>query len=62
MMNPFEDDHKLLEKLIHDMNVALGRGKDGDTEFFASYEALLPLSRDVLKREWNRVKDKIQQS
>lgn len=59
MLNAKEDDHIQLEKLIREMVSALSRGKDGDASFIASHPKVIELSRQVLKREWNRVKDPI---
>lgn len=62
MLNPQEDDHRQLEQLIRKMISSLGRGKDGDDDFYASHTAVIQLSRKVLKREWNVVKQKIELS
>jgi hypothetical protein len=59
MLNAKEDDHIQLEKLIREMVSALSSGKDGDASFIAAHPKVIELSRQVLKREWNRVKDPI---
>ena len=59
MLNAKEDDHIQLEKLIRQMVSALESGKDGDASFIAAHPKVIELSRQVLKREWNRVKDPI---
>ncbi len=62
MLNPREGDHKQLEKLIAQMINMLAQGwsKKLDTEFSACHKQVIALSRDVLKREWDRVKDRIE--
>jgi hypothetical protein len=60
MLNPKEEDHKKLEQLIHQMIASIERGKEGDNDFAATHPAVMELSRQVLKREWNRVKAPIE--
>ena len=60
MLNPKEEDHKKLEQLVRKMMAALGRGKEGDKDFVAFHPEVMRLSREVLKREWNRVKEPIE--
>ena len=62
MLNFMEDDHKKLHDLIRKMLNALDRGKEGDADFVAIHPEVLALSRDILKREWNRVKEEIPMS
>ncbi len=62
VLNPHENDHQRLEKLISQMTGMLG-GKGSatlDAEFQVCHKAVIKLSRDVLKREWNRIKDRIE--
>lgn len=59
MLNAKEDDHIQLEKLIREMVSSLERGKDGDAVFVAVHPKVIALSRQVLKREWNVVKEPI---
>ena len=59
MLNPKEDDHKHLEELIRRMISAIDHGKEGAKEFVATHPAVMKLSREVLKREWNVVKGRI---
>ena len=59
MLNPFEDDHRQLEKLVRTMVGSLERGKDKDKDFIHAHTALMELSRQVLKREWNVIKKPI---
>ena len=59
MLNFMEDDHKKLHELIRQMLNALERGKEGDRDFVATHPEVLALSRAILKREWNRVKEEI---
>jgi len=60
MLNPLEDDHKRLEQLIRKMISALERGREGEAEFVEVHPAVKDLSRQIFKREWNRVRDRIQ--
>lgn len=60
MLNPHEADHQQLEELVRKMIAALGRSKDGDQEFTETHPLVVSLSRQILKREWDRVKDEIQ--
>ena len=60
MLNPLEDDHAQLEELIRKMVSALERGREGETDFPNVHTKVMDLSRQIFKREWNRVKDKIQ--
>jgi hypothetical protein len=64
MLNPNEEDHQKLEWMIHDMMRALEALQHGDEKgretFIATHPEVIKLSRQVLKREWNRVKDKIE--
>ncbi|HEY5627672.1 MAG TPA: hypothetical protein VIR79_06980 [Nitrospira sp.] len=59
MLNAKEDDHIQLERLIREMVSSLEKGKDGDAEFTAVHRKVIALSRQVLKREWNVVKQPI---
>lgn len=59
MLNFKEDDHKKLHDLICEMLGALSRGKEGDNAFIAVHPTVMALARDILKREWNRVKEEI---
>lgn len=60
MLNPFEDNHKRLEQLIRRMISALERGREGEAEFVEVHPAVRDFSRQIFKREWNRVRDRIQ--
>lgn len=60
MLNPAEDDHQKLEKIISQLISMLSAGEpDRDREFEYCHKAVVALSRDVLKREWNSVKEPI---
>jgi len=59
MMNAEENDHKELLAIIRKMISALEKGKEGDDTFVSTHTKLLGLSQKIIKREWNRVKDKI---
>ncbi len=59
MLNFEEDDHKRLHDLIRRMLEALDTGREGDDVFIKTHPEVLALSRTILKREWNRVKEEI---
>ena len=56
MLNPKEDDHQRLAKLLHEMVGNIGSTPANKDEFLEIREKVLNLSQTVLKREWNRVK------
>ena len=60
MLNPLEDDHKRLEQLIRQMVSALEREREGEANFVEVHPTVKDLSRQIFKREWNRVRDRIQ--
>ena len=66
MLNPKEDDHSKLEQHIRAMIDALNnppmRGLDSEepVEFVVAHSRVMELSREVLKREWDRVKAPIE--
>lgn len=61
MLNPKEEDHKKLEQLIRQMIASIERGKEGgNNDFIATHPAVMEMSRQVFKREWNRVKAHIE--
>ena len=37
----------------------LGQGKEADDNFWKSHKEVIELSQQILKREWNRVKEEI---
>jgi hypothetical protein len=57
MINPKEDYHQCLVTQIKTMVESLSQGKDGDKAFFAAYETVMKTGKDVLKKEWNVVKE-----
>jgi hypothetical protein len=57
MINPKEDDHRRLVSHIRAMVESLSQGKDGDDAFFMAYETVMKTGKDVLKKEWNVVKE-----
>jgi hypothetical protein len=59
MLNAKEEDHIQLEELIREMISSLERGKEGDAAFIEIHPKVVALSRQVLKREWNVVKQPI---
>lgn len=60
MLNPKEADHIQLEKVIRRMISAVESGKDGDRDFTRVRPEVVELSRQILKREWNVVQERIQ--
>ena len=61
MLNPNEDDHQHLGALMQKMVGKIG-DQDGTHEELSTIRAdLLDLSRKILKREWDRVKEPIQE-
>ncbi|NQU44995.1 hypothetical protein HQ520_17045 [bacterium] len=60
MLNPNEEDHATLAELTGLMIRALERGREGRESFPCYHTQIMELSRRVLKREWNRVKDPIE--
>jgi uncharacterized protein YneF (UPF0154 family) len=59
MLNFKEEDHRSLHDLIRGMLNALDKGKEGENAFVAIHPQVMTLTRDILKREWNRVKEEI---
>jgi hypothetical protein len=60
MLNPNEEDHQKLEWMIDEMLKALQSGEKGRENFIATHPEVMKFSRQVFKREWNRVKDNIE--
>ena len=60
MLNPMEDDHKRLEQLIRQLISALERGREAEKGFPDLHQAVVTLSRQIFKREWNVVKERIE--
>jgi len=62
--NPNEEDHQKLEWMISTMMEGLRGLQRGDEQgrerVIAAHPEVIKLSRAVLKREWNRVKDRIE--
>jgi len=59
MLNANEEDHRRIEGLMRRMINAIECGRDGEDDFWLSHPALMNLSREVIKREWDRVKEPI---
>ena len=59
MLNPGEDDHQRLEALIRKMIAAIQYKKGQPDEFPDLHTEVVALSRRMLKREWDRVKEPI---
>jgi len=64
MLNPNEEDDQKLEWMIRTMMEGFQGLQRGDEQarqkFISAHPEVIKLSRAVLKREWNRVKDKIE--
>lgn len=61
MLNPNEEDHQKLEWMIAEMLKALqSGGEQGRADFMATHPEVMKFSRQVFKREWNRVKENIE--
>lgn len=60
MLNPAEDDHKRLEGLMRELVSAIRCDSKSEGKFPSLHCAVMELSRKVFKREWNRVKERIQ--
>lgn len=60
MLNPIEDDHKQLEQLIRKLISTLERGREAEQGFPDLHQAVVTLSRQIFKREWNVVKERIE--
>jgi hypothetical protein len=62
MLNFKEEDHKRLHDSIREMLSALYKGKEDDHAFVAVHPKVMVLARDILKREWDRVKEEIKET
>ena len=61
MLNPEEAKHQRLEKLMNRMMIEIQDEKEQKTEEFPKLWAdVMNLSREILKKEWGRVKEPIQ--
>jgi hypothetical protein len=58
-INPKEDDHKNLLEQVRLMVAFLGHGKEADENFWKAHKGVIELSQQILKREWNRVKEEV---
>lgn len=59
MLNAKEDDHQRLEALIRKMIAAIHYEKGKEDVFPDLHTEVVALSRTILKREWDRVKEPI---
>lgn len=59
MLNAKEDDHKRLEELIRKMIEEIDYHKGKKDQFPDAHTAVVSLSREILKREWDRVKEPV---
>lgn len=62
MLNPAEDDHTALELLIREMVSSAGRGMEDADKFSEFHTQVMAMSRRILKRERNVVKEKIERA
>ena len=60
MLNPMEENHKQLEQLIRKLISALERRREAEEGFPDIHLAVVILSRQIFKREWNVVKERIE--
>ena len=61
MLNPEEADHQRLEELMRKMVAEIKDEQGSQDELSALRAELIALSRTILKREWNRVKEPLQE-
>lgn len=59
MLNPREQAHVDLESLVEGLRGSLMSGREGEKSFQVCYETLQSLSRQILKQEWDRVKEEM---
>ena len=57
MLNPKEKDHQRLEERIRNLIASIERHPEFVNDFPDLHDEIVSLSRQVLKREWDRVKD-----
>ncbi len=57
MLNPKEEDHQRLEERIRNLIASMERHPRFVDDFPDLHDELVSLSRQVLKREWDRVKE-----
>ena len=58
-INPKEEDHKKLLDKARLMVAFLEQGKEADANFWEAHKVVIELSQQILKKEWNRVKEEI---
>ena len=59
MLNPNEEDHQRLAGLVNWMINSIQYEKGKPDEFPESHQEVIALSKIVLKREWNVIKEPI---
>ncbi|MEB1528148.1 hypothetical protein [Xanthomonas sp. WHRI 7945] len=57
MLNPKEEDHQHLEERIRNMIASIEQHPKFANDFPDPHDEIVSLSRQVLKREWDRVKE-----
>lgn len=57
MINAKEELHQKFVSHIKSMVSSLSKGKDGDAGISAAYETVMTTGKEVLKQEWNVVKE-----
>jgi hypothetical protein len=58
-INAKEEDHKKLLDKVRLMVAFLEQGKEADEKFWQAHKVVIELSQQILKKEWNRVKEEI---
>ena len=59
MLNPNEDDHRRLEALVREMLAAIQPERGRRDDFPEIHTQVIALTRTILKREWDVVKEPI---
>jgi hypothetical protein len=58
-INQKEEEHNRLLNKAKLMVTFLGHGKEADEDFWQAHKVVIEISQQILKMEWNRVKEKI---
>lgn len=59
MLNPNEEDHITLLKVMRNMINSIGGGKEYENQFIQAHGNITELSQKILKKEWIRVKEEL---
>lgn len=61
-VNPLEDDHRALIRAMRNLVGSLHRGvKMPDENFIKAHEQVTQLAQRILKQEWNRIRDAVEE-